>query len=1062
MEHGQEGQLNKAQRGFGDEVWRARWGMSSEMKTWRQSLEAIESLGKTTAKAASLGEMAEVRKRNLSQFFTPLSVVKLMWKIAGEAISCVDSNRKIRLMDNSCGTGRMFEFATPDRFNLYGLDVHAESSKALAEMAEAAGFHGKIATGSMADLEADDMDISLLNPPFSIPLHSPNLSNYMCTSFGKFGPGTSARSDLYALAQALACSDVVIAVLPASALEEIRNTAVLGEDALRLAAVLRLPWTQFKEEGAQVSTGIAVFARSKQTAVHESEVGDVATYEPPRLGLKLGKRLGHSARFLLNGEDSSEPVVTLEPSGDELVRVYRHGRQIRLAFKCGATQGAVMNAVYRTRVYSDEHHRLPKGVKYSGQGQLDIEAVLATEKPSRTFESLVETIKEAGGRVEVCKQLTDYLNKRIKRKPLELEPLAHWAQVPGNSSGKAIVMKDLALEPKKWITPVLKAGECTHLEQSAEGWSVSKNGVTRKLSADELRDHFTLTDAAPTWRKVHRGLLEAFPVQAQDTRRKALALGMGSYLWGYQLDDLVEIAMKPHGCVVAWMQGLGKARLAGALIMLRDVKHGAVVMPSYLVAEFQDRMRSAGIPSHLWKVIEREADTRVLAKINIISYETLRKKYGNHPRITFGKRLRNRFGICINDEGERLCNPDSAQSRAVASLNADTVYVFSGTPAASYAKDLLPVSRIAVGDGVLSQPFGLHHPMLMESNAVSMRNSARGVDVFRERHATFSWITNEYAETLSQGAKREIPVVRDAAGFRAWLGPFVKRRVHREPEVEASVRIPQPTYRTMEVAFDADHLGYYLTIADEFAHWYNKADPNTRANNLVVLLARISAVEGAANIPQRQGNSPAKWTGGLTSHQKAVADLAERFTREGRKSVVFATSPDQLRLYQSILSKRGLKSVLFHGEIEMSKRRQALTEQWREGDCPLLLATFGTLSAGYDLYEGERVILANRRWTPRVEDQAVFRLLRPQQTKDVEAWSVQLKGSIHEYQAQLVEWKRQSIMEGLDWGEARGESDEFLHIDTVLGRMVENLAALRQTKGYKLREALKSEFASSL
>ncbi len=400
-------------------------------------------------------------------------------------------------------------------------------------------------------------------------------------------------------------------------------------------------------------------------------------------------------------------------------------------------------------------------------------------------------------------------------------------------------------------------------------------------------------------------------------------------------------------------------------------------------------------------------------------------------------------------------NSQSAQSQAANQLNSRVQYVSSGTPCANYARDMLPIASYTVGDGEIGNAFGIRHPYLSEVNVRSMAHSSTGIDVFRDRHISLEWCVNQFADSLQDGAKREVPRIKAVDQYRNWVGAFVKRRLHREPEVEACVTIPDPIYRTRVVQWDEAHLAHYLRVADEFAEWFKRQRPDERLSNLLLLLARIGAVDAAGNIPQRTPKTGPIWRGGMTSKQRAIAELAKEFTQGGHKTVVFAESPRLLEVIERALAKDGIRSVMFHGEIAKPVRNKNLDSDWRYGDTPVLLASYGCMQAGWDLYQADKCILANRSWSHRVEDQAIRRLLRPQQTKNVEAWRIHLDGGLDEYQDQMVEWKASSAESGLDWGEPQPDDVAFLHMDTILGTFVEKLSSMHGMKSWDFREQLK-------
>ena len=67
---------------------------------------------------------------------------------------------------------------------------------------------------------------------------------------------------------------------------------------------------------------------------------------------------------------------------------------------------------------------------------------------------------------------------------------------------------------------------------------------------------------------------------------------------------------------------------------------------------------------------------------------------------------------------------------------------------------------------------------------------------------------------------------------------------------------------------------------------------------------------------------------------------------------------------------------------------------------------------------------------------------------------IHLPGSIDDYQAQMVAFKGDAADSGLDWATPQKSNAEFAHLDTILGRFVEDIAALRGMTGTQLRDQL--------
>ncbi len=1022
--------------------------------SWRDSLETITSMGAAHKGVTRLADLAQARKEHLGQFFTPLVIVRKMWDIIERVCADKEGHRKVSVLDNSMGSARMLHYADPTKHKLFGIDVHRDVVVEVTAAAEAAGFDCEFACGGMEDASISGMNVALINPPFSLNLQSAAMYPYACTRWGKFGPNTGATSDEYALAQALKAAQIVIAVLPTSMADDLlnRGSEILGSAYKRLVAVVDMGSTVFLAEGANVATSLVVFnsSQTKDCLIRES-VTDIDAWQPPVLPLTLVDDTWDKPILRMSHEELTEPAITLPVTGDKLVRLVHTGRKIHMKFSCGLMQARCENAIYRKRVFSTEHHRLPKGVKYAGQGVLDVERLVAAEDFDSTWDGLIHSLKKQGADVQVDLGLVNYIARRRREAKRELTPFGRWIWAEQSADTvQAIAKVSVAFQEDSWTSPVVKTGSAQTLTRCTDGWEMVHGNFARTFGDIEARKLFEIPNVNEGWREIAPPLQAVYPSIANSLRARAKSIGIDRFLnWDYQFEDLIEVCIRPGGCIVAWKQGLGKARLAAAIPLLLNVKHALVAMPAFLLDEFPDRLKAAGIEDSMWQIIRSEGQARQLNRINVISYERLRMKVPG-KRYTYAALLRRRCGVVICDEGEVLANSESDQSRAIAQLSAKRLFVLTGTPQANYPRDLLPVSIAAVGDAVASQAYGIRHPVLSQVNVKTMEYADRGVHKFAEDFVSFEWVTNEFAESLQDGAKREVPKIQNLNKYRAWIAPYIKRRLPGEPDVAKFVKPQAPLIKTIEVDWDKEHMAHYLRVADEFANWWMRRQGDKRGQNLVALLARIGAVEIANNDPHFCSDGPSSYRGGLTSKQRWVINRAVEVSQQ-KKLVVYAKSPTLLNRFHQELSRMGVKSICYHGELSPKERRRNL-QLFRHDDTNVALASFGVTRAGLDLYQASHVIMASRLWSATREDQAIYRLLRPQQTELVTVEQVHTKGSIDIYQDQMCTWKATSASSGLDWGTPMSDDMSFLHLDTVLGSFVKNLAEMYGMESYEFRK----------
>lgn len=1037
----------------------------NEMTDWYEPLRGLKSRGSKTEVRGGLSGLHEARKEHLGQFFTTDAIAAFAFSLVKPELERAAKQGKVSVIDTSVGSGRLLQFCDPEIHTVGGCDIDGEAIGEVQRVFEEAGFDCKFAHAGMESINPVGWSLALINPPFSIHLESPLLQPHPCNSYGRFGPHTSAQSDYYAIAQALTGASVVVAVVPRTVAiriwEEPDLVDVQADNfSSRLVARFDLPGNSFREEGAVVDVSLLVFGATKVLAQKRRNevIEDLGNQVPAVEHLHL--QPGHRAKLGLIALEDAGPSITLPVTGDKTVRVGHDGRRVKLGFNCGFTQARVMNAILNKRIHSTVDHRLPNGFRYAGQGKLDLQVHLLQEDPQGSIQALLNWVAAQDAYVLVDKGFWPYVRKLQRKHKRAAAPLAHTVWRPGSASGtvSAKASKMVILDKTSWLSPVIKQGQVVKFERVDGGRFRAAVGDSKlELSFEELNGSFTEVSGIgeASWQTVHQGLVALDPQTALGWRKRMEALGINKWLsWSFQQDDLIELVMCPRGAVAAWEMGLGKSRLAVALVLLLGVKHALITTEAYLVPELVEKIAEVGLSPSEWKLIKSEADLKDLRRINIISNERLRMTLPGSGRVTYAHRLRRRVGLSISDEGEYLANPRSAQSKALWRVSAQKRYVLSGTPMASYPRDVLPILCFVAGDGTAAQPWGYHGPYLEQNHVNSVEFAERGISKFIDEYVTLEWSTNEYKETLREGAKREVPKISNLANYRAMLAPHIKRRVTDEPAVREFVKIPKATPLLQEIDFDEDHLAHYLTVADEFATWMGRE--GSKQKNLMVILLRFNAVLRALNLPQSPAKHVRSLYTGLTSKQRFVVDRLKTLAVQRHKTICYAHSPETVELLARELRRQhGMDPVVLHGGISPAKRHKLLNDRFKHGSAETLLTTVGVTQAGLNVPQGDWCVFYDRDWTAKVEKQSLARVLRPETNHEVTAEWVHIKGSADEYQAQVVAFKADCYAAGLDWATPELDGADFVHIDTILGNFVENLAKLRGMKGHELRKQLR-------
>lgn len=1021
------------------------------MSSWND-LDALISRGRQASKSTSLGGLHAKREETLSQFFTPAWVVGFLW---GSIAGAFDPNERYRLLDNSIGSASMFRYAEPAQHTLHGFDIDGELVDHVADALDTAGYRVDIQQAGMQEVSLGRYSAALINPPFSINLASPNLTPYPgVTHYGRHGPDTSALSHEYALMQALDHADVVAAVVPHTATERLERGEYGDAAKGRLRAVYTLPRDSFKQESVEtVNTDLLIFGNVKRgpwAVIRESINEKCVASSLPGLSCTSESALGQRGVRVV-GVDDTGPAITTPVSRDRLVTLTRAGRHVAMLFRDGATEAKVKNALFEKRLVSTHLHRYPSKTKYAGQLRLSLDVLALQDDPHAALGSLVDMIQNAGGEPVVTDQLRGGLDAVVREHRKMTIPYGRVVYRKGSPSFQATARR-MAIINRHQRGAVVALGQTVQALRTNTGFDVTTERGTFQCEHDTFLSLFAIDEDAAGesyWEEVHPPIRQSFPQEIGQLEQRAHRLGLDKWLtWDFQLEDLYELAFRPRGGVCGWQMALGKTRLALSLSLLLEGT-SLIVVKSRLVDEMSRELEALGLDSSDFQMIEGLEDISSLRKINIISYDRLKRPLdARYPKLTIAKQLKGRIANVICDEGGVLSNLDSQQTRALWLLGGRRRYAFDGTPMANYPREMLPLASWAIGEERSYQPYSVTGGHLEPRHFISAEFQKTGRQAFLDDFVCFEWATNEFLDS-GKGAKREIPKIRSANlnRFRAWIGPLIKRRVQQEPAVRKHVAFPVPTlHEPINVEWDINHLCLYVQTVEEFAEWYRRyaesCGEEGKSLNLTVILARLEACFKAANAPHTVSGFASPYHS-LTSKQQMCLSKIEDEIAKGRRPIVFARSPSVLKRLSAELDRRGISNLVFTGQETIKKRLKRLNDDIRDGDTQVMLASLGVTQDGLNLPELNTFIFYNRSYKAREEFQAIYRLIRPTQSRDVYGHFLHLAGSIDEYMGQLIEWKALASEAGLDYGEAVNDESEFVHFDAFLRSFLESLPVLK-------------------
>lgn len=129
------------------------------------------------------------------------------------------------------------------------------------------------------------------------------------------------------------------------------------------------------------------------------------------------------------------------------------------------------------------------------------------------------------------------------------------------------------------------------------------------------------------------------------------------------------------------------------------------------------------------------------------------------------------------------------------------------------------------------------------------------------------------------------------------------------------------------------------------------------------------------------------------------------------KTVVFSQWTSCLNIVEAQLRAKGFTYCRLDGSMKAQDRDQAIESLHRDPDCTVMLASLAVCSVGLNLSQANQVVLMDSWWSPAIEDQAVDRVHRLGQKREVTVFRLVMKDSIEEKVLDIQAQKRKLMMQ---------------------------------------------------
>lgn len=493
-----------------------------------------------------------------------------------------------------------------------------------------------------------------------------------------------------------------------------------------------------------------------------------------------------------------------------------------------------------------------------------------------------------------------------------------------------------------------------------------------EIRAELIRDASPIDYATPYWKSLpaaQRRTVGAPRVEAAMAERDWW-WKQGVYEKGqphYQLSDLNHCAAvleRDGGYILGWARGMGKTLGTAAMLDRFDTQAALVVAPntakqSTWAAELEwacpwltvivlgnlekDRVASlirvqelyeAGTPFVL--VAHYEGIVTVAGKkTHKTDRRTGREVKLKKPKMREGwSKLGIHWDIKVADEGHRFSNPDTQQSKAWQKIKADQRLLLTGSSFQNKWEEL----------------FGQLHAVYPERYKYIARDwTARFLD----------YVENGYGRICVGILPERIEAMRDE------LGRFM---VLRE-----KVNLAQRT--EVKVQLSDGQRQVYDDLA-EFCMAELPDGSRLKTETGVSMLGRLRQAASGLNLLSKRVDDSSKL-------DAAIATIQQRMP-EGDDFVCFTWYKESAYALRDRLAELDIRSYVICGDTLQDERALQI-KAFQHPDCPVrvMIGTIATMGESINLQRANHVIRIDRSFNPALNQQAVDRVDRQGQTRDV-------------------------------------------------------------------------------
>lgn len=434
------------------------------------------------------------------------------------------------------------------------------------------------------------------------------------------------------------------------------------------------------------------------------------------------------------------------------------------------------------------------------------------------------------------------------------------------------------------------------------------------------------------------------------------------------------------GSILADDMGLGKTlQVITFLQKLKDEgffdkKHALVVAPTGLLANWQAEFQRFAPSMSVFLYHGPKRD------LKDFSHDILLTSYGL-VRSDADRLKKQKWQVVVIDEAQNIKNHDTAQSKAIRSIKADTHIAMSGTPVENRLSEYWSIMDFA-NKGYLGT-----------------------IKSFKE----------EYANPIQDYGDKSC-----AERFRRITSPMMMRRLKTDKSIISD--LPDKIEQDEFALLTPQQAALYRKVLDEsmkVIEGFDETDSKQLFERQGLILQMMLALKQVCNHPT-QYLKDGKLQPALSGKTEMLLDMVDAIVESGEKVLIFTQFKEMGHMLQHFIEERtGGKPMFLHGGCSIKQRAEMVDRFQTCRSERVFILSLKAAGTGLNLTAATHVIHYDLWWNPAVEAQATDRAYRIGQKKNVMVHRFITKNTFEERINDMINSKRalaeMTVSTGENW-----------------------------------------------